>query len=91
MQMLAYMYTLEATKTILVSPYSFEKIREIQKDDIKSKTWKTVGYSGEISVLAVPILTSNGSAQWDIFVEKMKNVEKEMVEKLIRRLYYDNI
>ena len=80
MQMLAYMYTLEATKTILISPYSFSESRKIQENDIRIRDWETVGYKGEISVFAVPIPANE--TQWDDFVAKMQNVEKELVEKI---------
>lgn len=80
MQMLAYMYTLEATKTILISPYSFSESRKIQENDIRIRDWETVGYKGEISVFAVPIPANE--TQWDDFVAKMQNVEKELVKKI---------
>ncbi|WP_295053217.1 hypothetical protein [uncultured Fibrobacter sp.] len=80
MQMLAYMYTLEATKTILISPYSFSESHKIQENDIRIRDWETVGYKGEISVFAVPIPANE--TQWDDFVAKMQNVEKELVKKI---------
>lgn len=80
MQMLAYMYTLEATKAILISPYSFNESRKIQENDIRIRDWETVGYKGVISVFAVPIPAC--ATQWDDFVAKMQNVEKELVEKI---------
>lgn len=74
------MSTLEATKTILISPYSFSESRKIQENDIRIRDWETVGYKGEISVFAVPIPANE--TQWDDFVAKMQNVEKELVEKI---------
>jgi len=39
-----------------------------------------LGYGGEISIVAVPIPAC--ATQWDDFVAKMQNVEKELVEKI---------
>ena len=41
---------------------------------------KALGYGGEISIVAVPIPAC--ATQWDDFVAKMQNVEKELVEKI---------
>ena len=81
MQMLAYMHALEATKTILISPYSFDVESEVKEMDILSRIWKTVGYGGEISVIAVPI-PSGKTDSWESYKEKMKYTEKEFVKKL---------
>jgi len=53
----------------------------VKEMDILSRIWKTVGYGGEISVIAVPI-PSGKTDSWESYKEKMKYTEKEFVKKL---------
>lgn len=78
-QMLTYMHCLKAQKSILISPY-----RDVMggKGGVQTpkSPKKALGYGGEISIVAVPIPAC--ATQWDDFVAKMQNVEKELVEKI---------
>ena len=79
MQMLAYMHALEAKNAILISPYKFELDKDILEENLIDETRKTAGYDGSISVIAVPIPNCES---WENFVEKMKNIENMLLEKL---------
>ena len=79
MQMLAYMHALEAKNAILISPYKFELDKDILEENVIDETRKTAGYDGSISVIAVPIPNCES---WENFVEKMKNIENMLLEKL---------
>ena len=52
----------------------------VHEPTIKKPTNPALGYGGEISIVAVPIPANE--TQWDDFVAKMQNVEKELVEKI---------
>lgn len=79
MQMLAYMHALKAKNAILISPYKFELDKDISEENLIEKKWKTAGYEGFISVITVPIPNCE---KWKNFVEKMKNIENILLEKL---------
>ena len=77
-QMLAYMHCLKAQKAVLISPYRDLDCKGLIQTPDKPK--KALGYGGEISIVAVPIPANE--TQWDDFVAKMQNVEKELVKKI---------